>query len=103
MACKDKITVTIPRDLSLSLPGDPDLIIDLPTTTQAAKVGGYIDRFEPHCVNHLKIGNLGDLEILLIGCDDGDVLAYYTHILRIEGMNEYNGVVRRLSKTRPYV
>jgi hypothetical protein len=27
------------------------------------------------------IANLGTLEILLLACDDGDVLAYYTHII----------------------
>jgi hypothetical protein len=25
------------------------------------------------------IGNLGTHEVLLMGCDDGDVLGYYTH------------------------
>jgi hypothetical protein len=42
-------------------------------------VGGFIDESFPHSVNHIKIGNLGDFEILLIACDDGDVIAYYTH------------------------
>ena len=42
-------------------------------------MGGFIDQTFPHSVNHIKLGNLGDFEILLMACDDGDVIAYYTH------------------------
>lgn len=45
----------------------------------------------PHCVNHLTIGNLGNYEILLMSCDDGDVLAYYTHMLKDE-VDRYRAV-----------
>jgi len=42
-------------------------------------MGGFIDETFPHSVNHLKLGKLGDFEVLLMACDDGDVIAYYTH------------------------
>lgn len=36
----------------------------------------------PHQANHVIIGDLGGMEILLLAYDDGDVVAYYTrHIL----------------------
>jgi len=47
-------------------------------------VGGHIRKDLPHCVNNITVGNLGQFEILLIACDDGDVLAFYTHQLRNE-------------------
>jgi hypothetical protein len=35
-----------------------------------------------HNVNHIIVGNLGVLEIVLMACDDGDVIAYYTHTIQ---------------------
>lgn len=32
----------------------------------------------------MKIGDLGNLEILLMACDDGDVIAFYTHLINYE-------------------
>lgn len=84
MACTDKIHITAPRNLQQTLPGIPDLILNLPRTPVGVSLGGYIDEMLPHCVNHIKVGNLGNLEILLIACDDGDVLAFYTHLLQNE-------------------
>lgn len=37
-----------------------------------------MDVTDSHQVNHLIIGLLGDLEILLMAYDDGDVISYYT-------------------------
>lgn len=48
---------------------------------RAIRVGGYIDSARPHCANQIKVGNLGTYEILLICCDDGDVLAFYTRVI----------------------
>lgn len=42
---------------------------------------GYIDRTQPHSVNQVVIADLGDQEILVCACDDGDVYAYYTSTL----------------------
>ncbi|KAI2635467.1 hypothetical protein GGS21DRAFT_83933 [Xylaria nigripes] len=61
-----------------TIPAQPDLVLEPPTTSESLKVGGYIDRINPHQMNHLIMGNLGDAEILLVAFDDGDVVAYYT-------------------------
>ncbi|TRX97923.1 hypothetical protein FHL15_001133 [Xylaria flabelliformis] len=61
-----------------ALPAHPDLVLKPPRSKEAAKVGGYLDPQQPHKINHLIMGDLGDEEILLLACDDGDVLAYYT-------------------------
>ncbi len=47
----------------------------------AAECGGALDHRFPHQINHIIVGDLGDLEIVLFGYDDGDVAAYYTHAI----------------------
>ncbi|KAI9822232.1 MAG: hypothetical protein M1832_003055 [Thelocarpon impressellum] len=42
---------------------------------------GYIDPRRPHAINHLVVADLGDEEILLCACDDGDVIAYHTRAI----------------------
>lgn len=42
---------------------------------------GYIDQEDPHSINNVFIDFLGDLEIILVACDDGDVIGYYTHVI----------------------
>ena len=39
---------------------------------------GYLDILRPHAANQILVGDLGSREILLIACDDGDVIGYYT-------------------------
>jgi hypothetical protein len=51
-------------------------------------VGGFIDISFPHQINHMIVGELGEMEILVVAYDDGDVIAYHT--LRIE-----NEILRR--------
>lgn len=43
---------------------------------------GYIDRSTPHAVNHLIVGDLGNEEILLVACDDGDVMGFHVHRIK---------------------
>jgi len=59
------------------------MIIHIPQTPAGEVVGGYNDITHPHAINHLMIGELGNEEILLMACDDGDILAYNTR--SIEG------------------
>ncbi|KAE9381566.1 hypothetical protein N431DRAFT_539185 [Stipitochalara longipes BDJ] len=101
-ASTDKIHITVPRDLRQTLPGIPDLELELPRTTAGIKLGGYIDETIPHCINHIKVGNLGSLEVLLIACDDGDVLAYYTHIFPEEIRRQDLHVQSPLSCAMPF-
>jgi hypothetical protein len=37
----------------------------------------------------MLIGNLGTHEVLLLGCDDGDVLAYYTHSISFAVLSKH--------------
>lgn len=56
------------------MPSKPELIIEIPTSRPGLR--GYLDRRRPHAINHLIVGNLGDEEMLLAACDDGDVVIY---------------------------
>jgi hypothetical protein len=102
-ASTDEIHITAPRDLRQTLPGIPDLILDLPRTPAGVKLGGFIDETIPHCVNHIKVGNLGNLEVILVACDDGDVIAFYTHLLQNEIHRQDSNIVPpSLSNTVPF-
>ncbi|TGO24168.1 hypothetical protein BPAE_0110g00260 [Botrytis paeoniae] len=82
VAYLDTIHITRPRTLKQILPGVPDMILRLPKSRNAG--AGYVYQSRPHCVNNMIIGNLGNKEILLFCCDDGDVTAYYTDLLAKE-------------------
>jgi len=69
VAVKDKLHVTIPRNLKQFIPGQPDLILNLPRSFAAHAVGGYIDEIWPHCVNNMVVGDLGTFEVLLMACE----------------------------------
>jgi hypothetical protein len=101
-ASTDKIHITVPQDLRQTLPGTPDRILDPPRTPAGIKLGGYIDEAIPHCINHIKVGNLGSLEVLLIACDDGDVLAYYTHLFLEELRLQSPQVQASVSSVTPF-
>lgn len=54
---------------------DPILTLHPPETG----VRGFgIDPMEPHSINRIRIDYLGNEEILLVACDDGDVIGYRT-------------------------
>ncbi|KAK7744993.1 hypothetical protein SLS53_003227 [Cytospora paraplurivora] len=50
-------------------------------TRMAKHVGGYINPTFPQEINHMVVGELGEEEILLVGRDNGDVAAWYTHMI----------------------
>ena len=77
-------------------------MLKLPRTPAGISLGGYIDESIPHCVNHIKVGILGFLEVLLIACDDGDVLAYYTHTFLDELKRQDPHVQAPLSCATPF-
>ena len=41
-----------------------------------------IDPRNPHAVNHMLVGDIGHEEILVVGCDDGDVIAFTTNSIQ---------------------
>lgn len=69
VAVRDKIHITVPRNLKQTVPGRPDLILNLPRSFTAHTVGGYIDETRPHCVNNMLVGNLGCFEVLVLACE----------------------------------
>ncbi|KAG9238816.1 hypothetical protein BJ875DRAFT_415531 [Amylocarpus encephaloides] len=82
VAIGSEIHITVPENNKQTIPGKPNAIIELPTTEQSLQVNGQIDSQNSHDVNHLIVGKLGEFEILLACCDDGDVLAIYTHVIK---------------------
>ncbi|KAK4672407.1 hypothetical protein QC763_102840 [Podospora pseudopauciseta] len=79
-AYQDKIYVYQPQRAPRILP-PPCLILHPATTKLAALYPGELDRRFSHQINNMIVGNLGNLEIVLFACDDGDIGAYYTHAL----------------------
>ncbi|KAK4240839.1 hypothetical protein C8A03DRAFT_41653 [Achaetomium macrosporum] len=80
-AYQDRIYVYQPRTTGPRILPAPSLILHPPRTSLAASCPGAIDPVLPHQINHIIVGNLGDLEIVLFAYDDGDVAAYYTHVI----------------------
>ncbi len=70
----DQIHVFEPGFPSQTLPKKPELIIAIPESPSA--LTGYIDSDFPHAINHLIIGDIGNEEVLVACCDDGDVVGY---------------------------
>lgn len=62
------------------LPERPTLILTAPCSPFAT-IGSFyaIDRRNSHAINNLFVDFLGNLEIVLVACDDGDVIGYYSH------------------------
>ncbi|KAL8634825.1 MAG: hypothetical protein Q9228_007617, partial [Teloschistes exilis] len=76
LACLDTILVYKPQGQHQILIS-PEIAIPLPKTdTHGAH--GYISETYPHAANHLVVADLGLEEVLVVACDDGDVVAYTT-------------------------
>ena len=52
----------------------PDLVIALGRSRP--NLTGYMDERRPHAVNHLIVGDIGDEEVVVVACDDGDVISH---------------------------
>ncbi|TGO07335.1 hypothetical protein BTUL_0291g00090 [Botrytis tulipae] len=102
VAYLDTIHITRPRTLKQILPGVPDMILRLPKSRNAGS--GYVYQSRPHCVNNMIVGNLGNKEILLYCCDDGDVTAYYTELLAKELQQTIDSTASSIpiSSTHPF-
>ncbi len=74
VACNDKIHVHQPSFPDQKVAGKPELILRPPTVSPV--YGRGIDPAEPHSITRLHIDFLGQDEILLVTCDDGDVIGY---------------------------
>ena len=74
VAYVDQIHVFEPGFPSQTLPKKPALIIAIPESRPG--LTGYIAPGFPHAINHLIIGDIGNEEVLVACCDDGDVVGY---------------------------
>jgi hypothetical protein len=75
LACNDTIHIHRPSFPDQRLSDEPALVLHLPTSPEAA-TGLGIDPEDPHSVTRILIDYLGRDEILLVTCDDGDVIGY---------------------------
>jgi hypothetical protein len=82
----DKIYVYRPQNPQQALPREPELILEPPQSREAIRKN-FTTQYRGHIINHLIIGNLGDKEILLCSCHDGDVIAYYTQTIEYAVQN----------------
>lgn len=76
VACNDEIHVHQPTFPDQLIPSEPELILHPPTTSPFLQPG--IDYQDSHSVTRLHVDYLGQDEIILITCDDGDVIGYRT-------------------------
>lgn len=81
VAYLDKVHVFRPDFPLQSLSKAPELIIDLPKSRSGRR--GYLDLNCPHAVNHLMVGDLGNEEVFVAACDDGDVISYTLHSIKL--------------------
>lgn len=70
----DKIYVYRPSFPEQTISARPELIIELPKSRPDLR--GFLDERIPHAVNHLIVGDMGDEEVVVVACDDGDVISY---------------------------
>lgn len=91
----DQIYVYQPRFPDQTIDHRPALKFRLPVS--GPKLRGDIDPAHPHAINQILVGDLGNEELLVCVCDDGDVVAYATRTLAsfIEDAQS-----RRLSKSK---
>ncbi|KAF1926697.1 uncharacterized protein M421DRAFT_6616 [Didymella exigua CBS 183.55] len=76
VACNDAVHVYRPRFPDQAILGEPELILHPPTTSPYLEPG--IDHEDSHSITRLHVDYLGQDEIILITCDDGDVIGYRT-------------------------
>lgn len=71
-----------PRSYNQVISEEPALVLNLPITRP--NLEGHIDPQCPHSINYITVDFLGNEEIVALGCDDGDVLFYYTRRIQSE-------------------
>ncbi|MCJ1472787.1 hypothetical protein MMC13_001436 [Lambiella insularis] len=76
VAVGPEIHVYQPQFPTQKLTSNPVFKLCLPVTE--ISLPGYINPESPHAINHLVVGDLGNEEIVVAACDDGDVISYTT-------------------------
>ncbi|EMD87369.1 hypothetical protein COCC4DRAFT_118086, partial [Bipolaris maydis ATCC 48331] len=78
LAATDTLHVYQPSFPDQNLTKEPDLVLHPPKTGHR---GQGIDPWEPHSINRVLVEYLGNEEVLLVTCDDGDVTGYRTEAI----------------------
>jgi len=78
VACNDAIHVHQPSFPEQTVTGSPSIILNPPCTQATSLFYQHpgIDVYDPHSINRILVDYLGNDEILLVACDDGDVIVY---------------------------
>ena len=79
VAFRDQISVFEPLFPSQTVPKEPVGVIEYPESRPG--LHGYIDPTTPKAVNYLVVRNLGEEEVLLLACDNGDVIGFTTRAI----------------------
>jgi len=75
----EEIYVFQPDFPNQHISSEPSLILRPPSS--ALGLTGTIDPTQPHGINHLIVDKLGTEEIVVVACDDGDVIGYHTQAI----------------------
>jgi hypothetical protein len=89
VACNDQILVYQPEFPDQSISAGPKLILAPPVS--APDLPYYMDEDDPHSITHILVDYLGNDEVLLATCDDGDVVGYRVDTIRraIDELDDY--------------
>lgn len=82
MASVEAIYIYQPSFPDQSLPEKPVLILYPPVS--GPNLSHYLDNQNPHSINRLHVDYLGHEEIILVVCDDGDVIGYHVSSIQWE-------------------
>ncbi|KAF1829064.1 hypothetical protein BDW02DRAFT_574341 [Decorospora gaudefroyi] len=91
VACDDAVYVYQPSFPNQNLSSIPSLILHPP---ESSKIGPGIDWDNSHSITRILVDYLGTDEILLLTCDDGDVLGY-----RVSGI--HRAVEKQVNQVEP--
>ena len=81
VAYVDQVYVYAPSFPEQIIKTRPELIIGLPKSRP--DLTGYLDKSKPHAVNHLIVGEIGNEEVVVVACDDGDVISYFVRSISL--------------------
>jgi hypothetical protein len=74
VACNDTIRVYQPSFPDQTFSSDPVLILHPPISSPY--LSPYMDEDDPHSITRVLVAYLGNVEVLLVTCDDGDVIGW---------------------------
>jgi hypothetical protein len=104
VAYQGHIFVYRPRSVPMqALPAAPDLQLNIKPSQVARAIGGALDPYRPHTINHIVVGLFGKEEAVVACYDDGDVVAYYVKDieLRVSSKLDHSSLLSQPILTDP--